>query len=51
MSDVFEENARDKLYTWLSEKTNFKEKMLRVTILFISKRIGEIGGLIRAKVR
>ena len=25
--------------------------MLRVTILFISKRMGEIGGLKRAKVR
>ena len=45
------ENNRDKLHICISLTNNFKEKMLRVKILFISKRMGEIGGLIRAKVR
>ena len=49
MSDALEESTRDKLYICLSETTNEKNILWRVTIIFISQIMGERGGLFRAK--
>ena len=49
MSDTLEENTRDKLYIWLSETTNGKNILWKVTIFFIYKIMGDIYGLFIAK--
>ena len=51
MSDALEENTRDKLYIFLSEKNNGKNILSRVTIFFISQRMGDRDGLFIEKVR
>ena len=42
---------RNRIYIWISEPTNGKKVIWRVTILFISQRMDKIGGLFRAKLR
>ena len=50
MSDALEENTRDKLYIFLSEKTNGKNILWRVTMFLISQIMGDRYGLFIEKL-
>ena len=51
MSDALEENTRDKLYKWISDKTNGKIDIVQGNNIFIYQRMDDRGGLFRAKLR
>ena len=51
MYDSLEENTRDKLYIWISERTNGEKYLVEGNSLFIYQRMGDRGGSFISKGR